>query len=79
MPLRTQVIDCGATEPRRLPHGWGGFHLDALAWFMDLEGRSPDLGWPDNYEFTDFHKVVDESDGEVFIIRPGDRFVCWRD
>lgn len=77
MALRTQVWDAGATEPRTLPHGWGGFHLEALVWMLDQEGQA-DKGWPDEYEFTGTWVAEDEADGEVFIVRPGDRLVCWR-
>lgn len=85
MPVSTQLIRNG--EPVKL--GWGWWHISVLADAMEKEGyprvdpgngKYIFMGFPNNgeYTFTEFHEYVDESDGEVFKIYPGDRYTAYR-
>lgn len=83
MPMNTSLERNG--ELVKLPHGWGGWHLAILAEAMIAEGMpTTDQGdgsnylwmgmFPNNcsYTFKLIHRFVDESDGEILVIQPGD-------
>lgn len=76
MPMMTQIWDADADEPRTLPNGWGRWHLNVISDAMALEGH--DGGWPGEFTFTQEHTYTDSEDGEIFVLRPGDRFVSFR-
>jgi hypothetical protein len=89
MPANTQIIRDGKPVLLR----WGMWHVNCLYDAAALEdsrvvvklkdGRSEFfyMGFPNHpatYVFRKYHRFVDETDGEVFEIFPGDQYSAWR-
>lgn len=82
MALRTQIIDAGTDHPRKMPNGWGWWHLECMAatitdetgvaGFWSALSECP-------YIVKSEHTFTDPADGEVLIFSPGDRLDAWRD
>ena len=63
-----------------LPVRWGHWHLARLFEFMDWEtGRTTTIADFDGFVFTKTWAAIDPSDGEVFVIMPGDELSAWRE
>ena len=77
MALRTQVTDADADAPRQLR--WGGWHLSVLRAAIISEGGAWAEAFDPGWTFRSEHRFVDESDGEVFELHPGDTFAWWWD
>ena len=77
MPMSTQFQrNDGTLENLR----WGWWHLGCFVEAYDVENPDNKVGLSEinGYVYTQEHKFVDESDGEILVIRPGDSFHCWR-
>lgn len=89
MPVNTEIIRDG----ERVKIRWGWWHIERLAEAMLEECPTHKLfmGFPNEpdpnseekdrygeFTFTMRHEFTDETDGEVFIIEPGDRYKAWR-
>jgi hypothetical protein len=87
MPVNTMLTRNGEMVPLR----WGRWHLNCLADAMVDECPNVNLymGFPNDkdpngdgdygeFTFLQTHHYEDPSDGEVFIIHPGDRYKAWR-
>jgi hypothetical protein len=82
MALLTQFYRAGDDEPAKMPHGWGWWHVQSFVDAYNSENPEPrevELTALTEYVYTDSHMFTDETDGEVLLICPGDRFVWWRD
>jgi hypothetical protein len=77
MSMRTQLLDAGTDEPRVLPHGWGGWHLEVLAAAVAAEGGTWAEAFDPGWVFAEAHAYHDPDDGEVLVITPGDTFRWW--
>ncbi len=71
MPLMVEIHRDGEARPLR----WGWFHLEAIHQALEAEGETLD-SW--DYAFKEQHRFHDTSDGEIFIIEPGDTVRAWR-
>lgn len=85
MPLCSAVYDADTVTPRKVRWGW--WHILVLS---DLAAREG--GWPADTPVLNLwtlnggkHEVQyetwykDYSDGEIFVLRPGDQIEIWRD
>lgn len=74
----TELKDAEGT-PRNLR--WGAWHCNCLEKAMATEGYFDTyIGFPNQtYTFRDTHVFRDKSDGEIFIVNPGDTYAAWRD
>ena len=83
--LCTAIYDADTTTPRKVRWGW--WHVLVLTDLARREG-----GWPEDMAILEVwslnggkHEVQyetwyrDDSDGEVFVLRPGDQIEVWRD
>lgn len=89
MPANTQIVRNGEAISLR----WGWWHIEKLYEAAGNEdsrvivkrkdGESEMFhmmfpNHPSTFTFRKYHKFVDESDGEVFEIFPGDEYSAWR-
>ena len=86
MALRTMITDAGSTEPRKMPHGWGWWHVERMAEVIRVEGDIPaDMPLLDAltvccpWTVKEPHTFTDPTDGEVLHLSPGDVLDAWRD
>jgi hypothetical protein len=87
MPLCTAIYDADTTTRRKLPNGWGWWHVEVLTWLARVEqGWPKDVGllqvWSLNHGSLEVTAAVgfkDPADGEVLILNPGDRVEFWRE
>lgn len=78
MPITTLLM----RENKPVELRWGGWHVMCLQEAMIAEGEPEGaprffMGFPNNpanYVFKENHRFVDESDGEIFEIWPGDEY-----
>lgn len=85
MALRTAIIDKGQDQPRKMPNGWGWWHVERMVEVIQAE--VPEAA--DEQFFTALDrtphivvgewKFIDTADGEVFILSPGDMLNAWAD
>ena len=85
MALCTAIVDAGTDEPRKMPHGWGWWHVERIAEVIRTEADLPEdtalltvlnqCPW----EVQSPHTFTDPTDGEVLHLSPGDRLDAWRD
>jgi hypothetical protein len=91
MPINTELIRDG--QAVKMPHGWGMWHCyclfdaaskeDSRVVVKKNDGSSEMFFgyWPNNpssYTYKKHHRYIDETDGEVFDIFPGDIYSAWR-
>lgn len=79
MAMMTQVIDAGETDARKLPNGWGQWHLFCLCTALKAEGSELKAAFSPGYIFQESHTFTDPEDGEVFTVNAGDTFLWWWD
>ena len=77
MAMMTQIVDAGETEPRKLPHGWGAWHLTVLNEALKREGADLKQAFDPGYVFTQEHRFEDPEDGERITLHVGDTFRWW--
>lgn len=60
---------------------WGYWHLGCFLEAMEMETGKKDSSFfeMNGYEFKGSHEFVDDSDGEILSIIPGDTVLVWRD
>ena len=84
MPLRTAIIDKGTDQPRKMPNGWGWWHVERMAEVIREEAGLPEADTMTVLNRTPWevqaeHTFTDPSDGEVLVLNPGDYLHAWRD
>lgn len=73
MPLLTEITRDG----EKLKLRWGWWHVNCMSDAAEAEGvRLADVG---EYVLTQEHTFTDESDGEVLVLKPGDKLSMWRE
>ena len=85
MALLTSITDRDTDRPRKMPHGWGWWHVERMAEVIRIE-----MGLPEDtailtvlnqcpHEVRQPHVFTDPTDGEVLALHPGDVLDAWRD
>lgn len=69
--LRVQIVR--NKEPLRLPYGYGMWHLNCLAIVLDRENVPG--SYPDRHTVLSHHEFLDQTDGELLQLQPGDELV----
>ncbi len=85
MALRTTITDKDSDQPRKLPHGWGWWHVERMAEVIRAEvPEAKDalildaLAHCPHVVQTE-HVFTDPLDDEVLVLSPGDVLDAWRD
>jgi len=89
MPLCTAIYDADTIGPRKMPHGWGWWHLEMMTFAARVhEPATKDMGLLDVWSYPSLQAGLDiefpmgfkdPADGEVFILNKGDRLEVWRE
>lgn len=89
MALCTAIYDADTTTPRKMPHGWGWWHLECMT--EAAKAHYPevaDLSILDVWSYPALQSGLDiefplgfqdPTDGEILIFNSGDRLEVWRD
>jgi hypothetical protein len=87
MPLCTAIYDADTTTRRKLPHGWGWWHVEVITDIARREGgMSEDTPLLTVWSINGGHHTVqhgvsyqDPEDGERITFWPGDELEVWRE
>ena len=89
MALCTAIFDADTTTPRKMPNGWGWWHVECMTEAAQAhEAATRSLPLLEVWSYPSLQSGLtityamgfkDPEDGEVFILNKGDRLEVWRD